>query len=101
MFIVLVLLLALVAGLASVTLLLGAIYALWAWYMGELIAVAWIVAAGAALLWSLLGRHIVLLFHRKGTDDPQRHGSGEVSQRPDCVTIALCIQAAHRVRASW
>jgi pimeloyl-ACP methyl ester carboxylesterase len=45
--------------------------------MGELIAVAWIVAAGAALLWSLLGRHIVLLFHRKGTDDPQRHGSGE------------------------
>ena len=77
MFIVLVLLLALVAGLASVTLLLGAIYVLWAWYMGELIAVAWIVAAGAALLWSLLGRHIVLLFHRKGTDDPQPHGSGE------------------------
>ena len=77
MFIVLVLLLALVAGLASVTLLLGPIYVLCTWYMGELIAVAWIVAAGAALLWSLLGRHIVLLFHRKGTDDPQPHGSGE------------------------
>ena len=77
MFIVLVLLLALLAGLASVVLMLGAIYVLWAWYMGELVAVAWIVGAGAALAWSLLGRHIVLLFHRKGTNDPQRHGSGE------------------------
>jgi hypothetical protein len=74
---VLVLLLALVARLASVTLLLGAIYVSWAWYMGELIAVAWTIAAGAAFLWSLLGRHIALLFHRKGTDDPLRHGTSE------------------------
>ena len=77
MFIVLVLLLALLAGLASVVLMLGAIYVLWAWYMGELVAVAWAVGAAAALAWSLLGRHIVLLFHRKGTNDPQRHGTGE------------------------
>ena len=57
---VLVLLLALLAGLASVVLMLGAIYVLWAWYMGELVAVAWAVGAAAALAWSLLGRHIVL-----------------------------------------
>jgi hypothetical protein len=76
-FIVLVLLLALLAGLASVALLLGALYFVWGWYTGELVAAAWLAAAGAALLWSVLGRHIVLLLHRTGTDDPQRHGPGE------------------------
>ena len=60
MFIVLVLLLALLAGLASVVLMLGAVYVLWAWYMGELVAVAWAMGAAAALAWSLLGRHILL-----------------------------------------
>jgi len=74
-FIVLVLLLALFAGVASGVLMLGAIYVLWAWYMGELVAVAWAVGASAALVWSLLGRHIVLLFHCQGTDDPHRHGA--------------------------
>jgi pimeloyl-ACP methyl ester carboxylesterase len=76
-FIVLVLLLTAFAGLVSAALLLGAIYVLWAWYMGELLAEAWLAAAGAALLWSLLGRHVVLMFHRKGKDDPQRHGAGD------------------------
>jgi pimeloyl-ACP methyl ester carboxylesterase len=76
-FIVLILLLALLAGLASAGVLLGAIYVGWAWYAGELVAVGWLVGAGVALLWSLLGRHIVLLLHRQGTDNPQRHGSGE------------------------
>ena len=77
MFIVLLLLLTVVAGLVSAALLLGAVYVLWAWYMGELLAEAWLAAAGAALLWSFLGRQIVLLFHRKGQNDPQRHGAGE------------------------
>ena len=77
MFIVLGLLLTAVAGLASAALLLGAIYVLWACYTGELLAEAWLAAAGAALLWSFLGRHIVLLFHGKGKDAPQRHGAGE------------------------
>jgi len=76
-FIVLVLLLALFAGLASLAVLLGALYVVWAWYLGELIAMAWLWGAGAALLWSLLGRHIVLLLHRQGTDDPQRHRTGQ------------------------
>jgi pimeloyl-ACP methyl ester carboxylesterase len=76
-FIVLVLLLALLAGLASVALLLGAIYVVWAWYTEEVLTVAWLAGAGATLLWALLGRHIVLLLHRQGTDEPQRHGPGE------------------------
>ena len=76
-FIVLLLILTLIAGLASLAVLVGAIYVIWAWYAGELLAVAWLAGAGVALLWSLLGRHLVLRFYRRGAHDPQRHGRGE------------------------
>jgi pimeloyl-ACP methyl ester carboxylesterase len=59
------------ASIFSVALLASGIYIIWAWYVGQLIATAWIVSSVAMLVWSFLGRQIVLAFYPRGEDDPK------------------------------
>src|SRR5205823_5953289 len=54
---------------ASLAMLLGGIYLVWAWFVGGL-AVSSLVYGLLMLLWSLLGRHIVLAFYPHGRDKP-------------------------------
>jgi len=64
------------ASILSVALLVGGIYILWAWYVGQLVATVWIVSAIAMLIWSLLGRSIILSLYPRGSDEPYAvHGS--------------------------
>jgi len=68
-------LLAIVAGLISMVFLVGGIYIVWAWHVGELIALSWLVSGIAMLLWSALGRSLVLMFYPRGNDEPHVHRS--------------------------
>ena len=75
----------LVAVLVSVALLGGGIYFIWAWYVGVLVGTGYLIAGIAMLLWTALGRFVVLALRRAGDDDPQmtREGSFQRIQRPD------------------
>lgn len=59
-------------SLASVALLAGGLYIVWAWFAGTLLATAWLVSGIAMLAWSLLGRWIVLAFYPSGPEQPHR-----------------------------
>jgi pimeloyl-ACP methyl ester carboxylesterase len=59
-------------GLASVLLFGAGVYWVWAWATGMLLGVGWLVGGVLSLAWSLLGRHVVLAFFPRGTDDPKR-----------------------------
>jgi pimeloyl-ACP methyl ester carboxylesterase len=73
------------AGLASVALLAGGVYIVWAWYVGQLVSATSLVWAGAMLLWSAFGRYAVLALYRKGDDEPGviRGEPGRKIQAPD------------------
>jgi pimeloyl-ACP methyl ester carboxylesterase len=65
------------ASIASIALLAGGIYILWAWYVGTLVATSWLVSGIAMVAWSVLGRQIVLAFYPRGKDEPREEHSGE------------------------
>jgi pimeloyl-ACP methyl ester carboxylesterase len=77
------------AGLASLGLLMGGIYILWAWYVGTLIATSWLVSGIVMLLWSAFGRSLVLMFYRRGNDEPRMVHSSDAReiQAPDGSTL--------------
>jgi pimeloyl-ACP methyl ester carboxylesterase len=69
------------ATLASLALLAGGIYIVWAWIAGTLIATSWLVSGIGMLAWSLLGRQIVLALYPRGRDEPHALRS------PDTATL--------------
>jgi pimeloyl-ACP methyl ester carboxylesterase len=64
-------------GLVSLAILGGGAYIVWAWYVGELIATAWLVLGAAMLLYSVLGRYLVLLMRRPAADEPRSERDGQ------------------------
>jgi pimeloyl-ACP methyl ester carboxylesterase len=60
-----------IASLASLALLAGGVYIVWAWVAGTLVATSWLVSGIAMLAWSLLGRQIVLALYPRGQDEPR------------------------------
>ena len=74
-----------IASIVSLGLLFGGAYVIWAWYSGTLLATAWLVSGIASVLWSLLGRQVVLAFFPHGSDNPPAaHGTGgRMLQAPD------------------
>lgn len=58
------------AGLFSFALAIGGGYIVWQWTMGQLATASWFAAGIAMLLWSALGRFLVLAFYPRGSDEP-------------------------------
>jgi hypothetical protein len=58
----------------------------WAWYVGQLVATIWIASGIGMLVWSILGRQIVLAFYPRGKDDP-RSIYGVITQRKSTVQM--------------
>jgi pimeloyl-ACP methyl ester carboxylesterase len=73
------------ATLASLALLGGGIYIVWAWIAGTIVATSTLVYGVAMLAWSLLGRQIVLAMYRRGQDEPRAERSPEAAtlEAPD------------------
>jgi pimeloyl-ACP methyl ester carboxylesterase len=84
------------AGLSSFAILGGGLWILWAWYVGELVGLAWIVTGSAMLLWSAAGRHLVLAFYPRGTDEPEvrRSTGGHEIAGPDGSRLHMDEQGA-------
>jgi pimeloyl-ACP methyl ester carboxylesterase len=85
------LLFAWLVGLLSLALLVGGAYLVWAWYVGVVVGTAWLVGGLAMLLWTFVGRWVVLLFRRRGRAEP-----GSVSpesivrlERPDGTVLSV------------
>jgi pimeloyl-ACP methyl ester carboxylesterase len=75
-----------ILGLASLALLGGGLYVLWLWYVGAVVASAYLVAGCAGVIWTFAGRPIVLaLWRRPGPDEPRALRSRTVQRidRPD------------------
>jgi pimeloyl-ACP methyl ester carboxylesterase len=74
-----------IVALLSIGILAGAIYIIWAWYVGTIIATAWLVVGIAMLAWSIAGRWLIVLLHPAGSDDPVsvRSGRQHRLKRPD------------------
>jgi pimeloyl-ACP methyl ester carboxylesterase len=72
-------------SIASVALLVGGLYIVWAWTVGTIVAVSTLVYGIAMVAWSVLGRQIVLLFYPRGADEPRALRSTETRtvQAPD------------------
>jgi pimeloyl-ACP methyl ester carboxylesterase len=71
--------------LASLALLGGGIYIVWAWIAGTLVATSWLASGIGMLAWSLLGRQIVLAMYPRGADEPRAARSTEstIIEAPD------------------
>jgi pimeloyl-ACP methyl ester carboxylesterase len=59
-----------IAALASLAVLLGGVYLVWAWFFGTLVATSSLVYGLVMVAWSLLGRYLVLAFYPRGGDKP-------------------------------
>jgi pimeloyl-ACP methyl ester carboxylesterase len=57
-------------GILSLALLIGGGYIVYEWWQGAVVSTAVLVAGIAMLVVALLGRFIVLAFHRAGRDEP-------------------------------
>jgi hypothetical protein len=58
------------ANAFTIALLAGGVYLVSAWFAGIVVATAYLVGGVAALAWTLFGRFVVLLFWRRGSDEP-------------------------------
>ncbi|MCA1647044.1 MAG: alpha/beta hydrolase [Chloroflexi bacterium] len=78
-------------GLLSLAVLGGGLYLLWAWYVGVVVGTVYLVLGLAMMLWTFLGRLIVLLFHPGGPDEPHTlEPESEVRLlRPDGTSLYL------------
>ncbi len=66
------------AGLLSLSLLGGGVYLIYAWYVGIVIGIGYLIGGVVMLLVSLLGRPLVLLLlGRHGADEPHMVRGGE------------------------
>jgi pimeloyl-ACP methyl ester carboxylesterase len=77
-------------GLLSLVLLGGGLSVLWLWYDGVVVGTAYLVGGVASVLWTFMGRWIVLgLLRRPGADEPRgtREGAPQVVQRPDGTAL--------------
>jgi pimeloyl-ACP methyl ester carboxylesterase len=75
-----------VLGLLSLALLGGGLYVIWLWYVGAVVGAVYLVGGCAAVVWTLIGRVLVLsVWRRPGRDEPRRLRSHEVHRikRPD------------------
>jgi pimeloyl-ACP methyl ester carboxylesterase len=77
------------AALVSLAVLGGGLYLLWAWYVGVLVGTVYLAAGLALTLWTVLGRWVVLAFHRPGADEPHtlRPESEVRLSRPDGTSL--------------
>ncbi len=78
-------------GLLSLALLVGGAYLTWAWFVGVVVGTGWLVDGLAVLLWTFVGRWLVLRFHHRGLDEP-----GVVPPRRSCASsgqMAPCCQS--------
>ena len=58
------------AGLASLAMLGGGAYLLYAWYIGAVVGTGYLVAGVLMTVITFAGRWLVLLFHPVGSDEP-------------------------------
>jgi pimeloyl-ACP methyl ester carboxylesterase len=73
----------LLLGLLSLALLGGAGYLLWAWYVGAVVGTGYLAASLAMILWTFLGRWVVLsLLRGPGPDEPGALPSDSVVRLP-------------------
>jgi pimeloyl-ACP methyl ester carboxylesterase len=79
------LLLTWLVGLLSLALFGGGLYLLWAWYVGLLVGMSYLVAGAVMTLWTFIGRWVVLQFHPRGADEPHTLQPGSMVRltRPD------------------
>jgi pimeloyl-ACP methyl ester carboxylesterase len=80
------------AGLLSVGVLGGGIYIIYEWYIGELVAMSYLVSGVLIILWSVGGRFLSLpLFRRPGADEPKATRTGTVQrvERPDGTVLQV------------
>src|SRR6202011_1773300 len=73
------------------TLLFGGGYIVYEWWQGAAISTAVLAAGIAMLVLTLLGRFIVLAFHRSGRDDPSWAHAAETQplERPDGTVLRV------------
>lgn len=85
-----------VLGVASLALLLGASDILYQWAHGIVISTVVLSTAIAMLAVALFGRSIVLIFHRRGADDPswERDTKTMDVQRPDGTVLHVEMSGA-------
>jgi pimeloyl-ACP methyl ester carboxylesterase len=77
-------------GLASLALLGGSLYVLWLWYVGAVVGAIYLVGSCLGLIWTFLGRPVVLaLWRRPGPDEPRALRSRTVQriERPDGAAL--------------
>ncbi len=76
-------------GLISLGLLFGGGYIVYEWWQGVIVSTAVLTAGIVMLVISLLGRFIVLAFHRGGRDDPSWAHAAETLrlERPDGTVL--------------
>ncbi len=76
-------------GLLSLTLLSGGGYIIYEWWRGAVLSTSILVGGGVTLVVALLGRFIVLAFHRGGNDDPSWAHDAEFArvERPDGTVL--------------
>ena len=82
----------LLLGLLSLALLGGGGYLLWAWFVGAVVGTGYLVASLAMLLWTVVGRWVILaLFRRPGADEPKatRPDSAVRLSRPDGTELQV------------
>lgn len=73
----------LLLGLLSLVLLGGGGYLLWAWSVGAVVGTGYLVAGLAMLLWTVVGRWVILaLFRRPGPDEPKAIRPDSVARLP-------------------
>lgn len=78
-----------IIGLLFLALIFGGGYVIYEWWRGVFFSTVTLAAAIAVLMLNLLGRFIVLAFHRGGDDDPSwAHGSEtQLLERPDGTVL--------------
>jgi pimeloyl-ACP methyl ester carboxylesterase len=78
-------------GLLSLALIGGGLYLLWAWYVGVVVGTTYLVAGSVMVGLTFAGRLIVLLFRRRGSDEPVAMRTSLVQRiaRPDGTELQV------------